>query len=207
MKLTPRQLGWLMVGAIATAIVSVMVLSRSGEHRTASTVAGSSPASTQRSTTHSTPATTKSNSPTSVIHPKKVTKQNLDKRAVAFLTLYYLIRPTDSVADRAARIAPFMTRDVLDRIDLGFSSGTEADRARIRNRLTIRGKALLKQLVKTRPTDQGGAITVSVPVVITITRPGDKLVNRFQRTASTTWTQDNGKWYLSDFSEGGDIGE
>jgi hypothetical protein len=105
--------------------------------------------------------------------------QSLAVRAVDFLRNYYLIRPDDTEQSRRERVAPYVKPDLLPDLDVGLSSGTAADNARIRERLTQSGEVQTGNLQSAVAADDDSIRIVMVPVTVTITRPNNQQLSQY----------------------------
>jgi hypothetical protein len=192
--------------AILWIVVAVVVLSDrnnisppAATGTTTSVSTNANPTSTSKANNQ---VTNRQQSQPTALRPLKAA---LAKRVEGFISAYYLIKPSDTQESRRQRVAPFVAAKVLPLLDLGLSSGTEADNARINRKLTLHGRASLSQLEVAQSADDQKQWIVTVPVIITIKRSNGQTINRYSRGLTSKWQLTNDKWELVNFnSAGGD---
>jgi hypothetical protein len=196
----------LKVAAVASlaAVLAWVLLGKNGKPA-AKPPSQTSPASTAGTTAAATPTPGKSGN-----RPKPVTRSatataaaDLEERVSGFLQSYYLIKPEDTAASRRSRVAPYVLPGLLKDLDVGLSSGTTADQARIRQRLTQRGTPTPSKLEAGKASGEKDVRVVSVPVVITLTRPDGQQVSKYVLNVSSRWQFKNDSWDLISFDKGG----
>jgi hypothetical protein len=130
-------------------------------------------------------------------------KLDLAHRVQGFTKAYYLIRPADTTQSRRQRVSPFVTASALSLLDLGLSSGTAANNARVSHLLTQSGIALLDELEAGQSADDPAQWIVTVPVAIKMKVPSGQLKSSYTIHTASQWKRVNGRWYLVDFDKGG----
>jgi len=212
MKLNAARLGFAVAGIIVVIAGIVIAL---GRHSKPNAVPAAPPAAHSQTIKRPQPTTTvavskhgKHNPPTQQrpIHPESETAKAAAKAAESFVEAYYLILPKDTAASRRRRVALFVPVRNLDQLDLSLGGGTAANRARIRERLTQKGRADLSGVIVKPVSDQKHTVAAAVPVIISVTRPNGKTVNSFTLQTVSRWSYQHGQWLLESFDEGGDTG-
>lgn len=202
MKLNAARLGYAAAGIVVIVAGIVAVLGRPSK-------AHPVPAATNPSA-HSQPQKTKPATVTSGKRTSRAQKPKILKSAattaIRFMEAYYLILPKDTVATRRRRIAPYVPAQGLRQLDLGLGAGTAANRARIKEQLTQKGKVKTSTIIVRLVTDQKNTVAAAVPVTVSVTYPNGKVVNRFTIQTDSRWTYRKGQWLLASFDEGGDSG-
>lgn len=127
--------------------------------------------------------------------------ESLQARVQGLLAAYYQVEPADTEEVRSKRVQPFVHEQVFEYLDFGLSEGTPANDARIRERLSVRGTAVMEQL-RIGPSARDEAIQVAtVPVQVVTTRPDGREVNRLEVQTDSLWVQVEGEWFLIDFTD------
>jgi hypothetical protein len=133
--------------------------------------------------------------------PSAADVANLRGKSAEFLRAYYLVKPKDTEAVRRRRVGRLAPASVLDTLDLGLSTGTPADTARIHLRLTQRGTPAMPRMKITPATDEPIDKLVKVPVVITVKKPDGTEVSHSAVNTVAWWEYKNGGWVIQSFPE------
>jgi len=120
-----------------------------------------------------------------------------------FIKSYYLIRPDDTPLIRRHRVSRYVAKAALPLLDLGLSNGTAADQARVSQRLTQTGKAVMSRLTSGKSADNPNTWLVNVPVIVSTTRPSGRKPRSFAIFTASLWRLEHGRWFLVNFDKGG----
>jgi hypothetical protein len=187
--------GMLVVGFFALLFVVVLwVHAHQASHSQAATLA-TTPTPTPQSTASPTGEKEKG-----ADAPSNAAIKRLNSRAATFLSDFYLLRTTDSGTSRRDRVGKFGPPDVINRLPLGLSTGTPADKARIRLGLLQRGIPVMSKMKVSPATDEPIDKLVSVPVEIVVTRRDGTEVSRITKQTVAWWEYINHQWTLQRFT-------
>jgi hypothetical protein len=120
----------------------------------------------------------------------------LSLRVAQFEEAVHSIKPSDSRASVVARLVQYApNKKVADRVSSDLLDGSEADKARIRQKLTISGVAKT-ELMQAQQTGQG-TYEILVPVDISITNPQGSVVNKLSELHTSIWRKNKaGEWVV-----------
>jgi hypothetical protein len=125
----------------------------------------------------------------------------LREKVLEFIQACYLIKPSDTEAIRRERVGRLAPSAVLKTLDLGLSTGTPADKARIHLRLTQRGIPVEPKMEVTPATDEPIDKFVKVPVTIVVKREDGTEVSRHTVHTVAWWEYTNERWTIQSFNE------
>jgi hypothetical protein len=154
--------------------------------------------SAQRSGAHN-PAQKQARAPAATPSAAVTTSAKLPNQVRAFLETYFTTYPHDTAASRRQRLAslrPALSQSFLDKLDLGFSTGTKADQSR--SGKTIKAQAPTSDMIG-EPVN-GDAQRMQFTSNVTFTQTGSGSVSSpYGFTVTTVWQYGAGYWQIVQF--------
>lgn len=133
---------------------------------------------------------------------------DLGVRTVCFLKSWYLLRPDDTSESKRQRIAPYATSSFMREHSMVVTSSSEADKARIREMITVRASINPDSVVE--PFDHDNpeeGMEVSTQVVIWSSNDNGKMIgNHHTVVVQTLWQKKHNTWKVIWLDELSDTG-
>lgn len=145
---------------------------------------------------------------TSTPGDRRSSRASLVRRMRSFLKAYYLLKPSDTTANRRARVASFVPLEnqqkFLQDLGLTVSTTTEADQARITGGWVQSAKNIKVGTLAPSSYDPK-TMVVGASLNVSVNGPDGKKVGPAIRTqVASLWQKQSGRWVLRSFKEGGD---